>query len=138
MVTETPTPNPASRSGPPWQIGLFAFVLFGLLAAGVSYYGIQEPTALPSSPTKTEKTVDFVTRIELPAIDIPIPSGPHSEEFRVACTVCHSPLLVFTQPLLTQKQWTAVVHKMTAKYGAPLSAEEEARIVKYAHTVHGK
>jgi len=139
MAIDTTTPEPKVRVGRPWLVGLLALLLFGLLGTAVAYYGIQIPTAAPSKPPqKVEATSRFITSIELPTDDTPIPTGPHREEFRVACTVCHSPRLVFTQPLLTEKQWTGVVHKMIAKYGAPLSSEEEKHMVQYLNTVHGK
>jgi hypothetical protein len=137
MSTEVTTPEPNVRR--PWVVGLAALVVFGLLAAGISYYGIQdEPGPLASLKKAEEVGAGFITRIALPTDDTPIPDGPHRTEFRGACQVCHSARLVFTQPLLTEKQWTAVVHKMAAKYGAPLSAEDEKQIVQYLHTVHGK
>ena len=127
--------------GKPWQVGLIALVLFGLLGTGVAIYGIRDPAAAAPAPSSKKKAVSVqstIIRIEMPYDDPPIPPGPHREEFRIACTVCHSPRLVFTQPILTQKQWNAVVHKMVAVYGAPLSAEDEKQIVSYLQTVHGK
>lgn len=123
----------------PWLLGLLAFALFGLLGTAVAYYGIQDQSGAPAvAKVQVSAPSGYITRIVLPVDDTPIPDGPHRDEFRVACTVCHSPRLVFTQPLLTEKQWTAVVHKMTAKYGAPLSPEAEKRLIQYVHTIHGK
>jgi hypothetical protein len=128
-----------TRAGKPWRVGLLAAVLFGLLGTGAAYYGIQDARPAADRPAeKPDAAAVFVTRIELPADDTPIPDGPHQGEFRVACTVCHSARLVFTQPPLTDGQWSKVVQKMTAKYGAPLSSDEEKRIVQYLHAVHGK
>jgi hypothetical protein len=139
MSTDTTEPKPAAAAGRrPWLVGVAALFLFGMLGTAVAYYGTQMPPAAPGSAPKKDPSVGLVTRIQLPVDDTPVPDGPHREEFRVACTVCHSPRLVFTQPHLTEKQWTAVVHKMTTKYGAPLSSEDEKRIVQYVHTVHGK
>jgi hypothetical protein len=129
-------PSPASKR-PPWLVGALAFVLFGLLGTAVAYYGIQDRPGAPAGST-VKADDGFITRIALPPDDTPIPDGPNRAEFRNACTVCHSARLVFTQPLLTEKQWTAVVHKMSAKYGAPLSADDERRMVQYLHKVHGK
>jgi hypothetical protein len=113
--------------------------MFGLLGTAVAYYGIQDrPGATAGSTEHADAADGFITRIALPADDTPIPDGPNRAEFRNACTVCHSVRLVFTQALLTEKQWTAVVHKMSAKYGAPLSADDEKRMVQYLHKVHGK
>lgn len=147
MASEITTPAanaslPSADGGsprPPWLIGLVALVVFALIGAGLSYYGIQDQViSSPGSTTPQNQAAGLVTSMVLPSVDMPIPDGPHRDAFRVACTVCHSTRLVFTQPLLTDKQWTAVVHKMTAKYGAPLTADEEKQMVQYLYAVHGK
>jgi hypothetical protein len=139
MSMETTTPNQQAAPGRPWLLGLLALVLFGLIGTGVAYFGIQEGPGISPGPKKPEKKVaGSITRIELPAEDTPIPAGPHRDEFRAACTVCHSARLVFTQPHLSDGQWSKVVQKMTGKFGAPLSADDEKRIVHYLHAVHGK
>jgi mono/diheme cytochrome c family protein len=139
MSTDATSRDPAAGARRPWHIGLAAFALLAILGGVVAYYGIQEPSgATPTPEKKVETTTEFITRIELPASDPIIPAGPYREEFRVACTVCHSPRLVFTQPLFTAAQWGKVVHKMTDKFGAPLSTAEEKQIVQYLHAVHGK
>jgi hypothetical protein len=134
-------PQTPPARGKPWLIGLMALVLFGLLGTAVATYGIRDPAdnaPVPPSKKGAESAQGTITRIAMPYDDPPIPPGPHREEFRTACTACHSPRLVFTQPILNQKQWNAVVHKMVAVYGAPLSGEEEKQIVSYLQTVHGK
>jgi hypothetical protein len=137
MSANATTPNPPP--GRPWQLGLLVFVLFGSLAAGVAYYGIQDQQGRSRGTAKDQPAVaGFVTRIELPVEDTPIPEGPHRDEFRAACMACHSARLVFTQPRLTDGQWSKVVQKMTGKYGAPLTGDDEKRIVQYLHAVHGK
>jgi hypothetical protein len=138
MSTEPTIPNSTMAAGRPWKVGLLAFALFGALGGIVAYYGIQEPGTASPPKQKVATQTGFLTRIELPAVETPIPAGPYRDEFRVACTVCHSPRLVFTQPLFTGGQWHKVVHKMTEKFGAPLSADDEKRIVQYLHAVHGK
>ena len=142
MTTDTAmSPQTAPARGKPWLIGLIALLLFGLLGTAVAIYGIRDSTAVApgqSAKKETNPVQGTITRIEMPLDDPPIPPGPHREDFRTACTVCHSPRLVFTQPILNQKQWNAVVHKMVAVYGAPLSGEEEKQIVSYLQTVHGK
>jgi mono/diheme cytochrome c family protein len=132
------TIDPAS-SPRPWLIGLIALLLFGLLGTAVAMFGIRDSVA-PSPTAKKEAIAAEVTitRIEMPFDDPPIPPGPYREEFRVACTSCHSPRLVFTQPMLTQDQWKAVVRKMVSAYGAPLSDDEAKQIVSYLQTAHGK
>jgi hypothetical protein len=56
----------------------------------------------------------------------------------VACTLCHSPRLAFTQPGFPEKKWGEVVHKMVAVYGAPISPGEERKIAAYLTAVHGE
>jgi hypothetical protein len=139
MSTEAPIADGTARRSRPWLVGFCAFAGFSVIAAALSKFGIQEgpPPPAPNSAAGAAAAASIV-RIVLPAMETSIPSGPNHEEFRVACTVCHSARLVFTQPLLTEGQWTKVVQKMTGKYGAPLSSDQEKRIVAYLHTVHGK
>jgi hypothetical protein len=139
MATD-PAPMPPLK-GKPWMIGLVALVFFGALGTVLAMYGIRDSAGpAPTSTSKKEPVSVYgtITRIEMPYDDPPIPLGPHREEFRTACTVCHSSRLVFTQPRLTQKQWNGVVHKMVAVYGAPLSGDDEKQIVSYLQRVHGK
>lgn len=142
MSSEPSSPQKVfPRHRQPWQFGVLCTLVFGLLGGAVAYYGIQEPAtnaATADAGKDAFSIASSVTRIELPHDDPPAPLGPHREEFRVACTVCHSPRLVFTQPLLAEKQWTKVVHKMVDKYGAPLSGDAEKRIVQYLVSVHGR
>ena len=121
------------------------WVLYSLLAAlllagaAVSYIGIQDqPLPGPENRPAGTTSSNPVVRIDLPYEDFAIPSGPHRERFQVNCTICHSPRLAFTHPRLSEKTWQAVVHKMTAVYGAPLGPEEEREIVSYLSSVHGQ
>jgi hypothetical protein len=139
MATESNTARPEGTIGRPWHIGLLATIVLTVVAAVVCFFGIQNaPGTSPRLGRMQEIVTGSITRIELPADDTSIPDGPHRDEFRVACTVCHSARLVFTQPRLSDGQWTKVVQKMTGKYGAPLSSDDEKRIVQYLHQVHGK
>jgi hypothetical protein len=78
---------------------------------------------------------DPVYHIDVPMEEPHVPPGPHREEFTAVCRLCHSPRLALGQPVLTEKQWNAVVHKMVAVYQAPLSAEQERHIVAYLMAV---
>jgi hypothetical protein len=128
-----------SPTGRPWMWGVVFTLVFGVLGTVVAYYGIQEsPANIPTAKSVAEQPGP-VKRIELPHDDTPIPAGPHRDEFRVACTTCHSARLVFTQPRLAKEKWDAVVLKMVDAYKAPLSTKEERnRIVAYLVSVHGK
>ena len=137
MTVDSDSPMPPEGRAWPW--GLALTLVFAALAAVVAYYGIQDSAATVAAPqTSADKDSSPISRIELPSVDMAIPPGPHQEEFRVACTTCHSARLVFTQPRLPEKKWGDVVHKMIAAYGAPLSADAEKRIVQYLVSVHGK
>jgi hypothetical protein len=119
---------------------LVALAVVLLVAAGwVSWLGIRGPRqALPESASEPRHLKGPVVRIELPHLDLELPPGPHRDRFQVACTVCHSPRLAFTQPGFPEKKWAEVVHKMVAVYGAPLSPTEEGEIVAYLAAVRGQ
>jgi hypothetical protein len=116
---------------------LWGVVTVVLLAAGtaVAWWGTRSgvPSAVPTPPAAAE--TGPVHAIVLPADEPDLPPGPHREHVQVACTLCHSTRLALTQPRLTVKQWEAVVHKMAAVYGAPLTAEEEKEIVAYFESI---
>ena len=135
MATERTTP-PSRRTvrfGLPLTLFLFA-------AAGVvSYFGVtsrererpenMNPPVAPASP---------VVAITLPYEEPELPPGPHLHEFQVGCTVCHSTRLVMTQPPFSKTQWEGSVKKMVTAFGAPLSPDDQARIVDYLVAVRGK
>jgi len=79
-----------------------------------------------------------VYSIVLPFDEKPqVPHGPNREQFAAQCRLCHSPRFVLSQPPLTEKKWTEVVHKMVAVYGAPIPADQEPVIVNYLMAVRG-
>jgi hypothetical protein len=111
-----------------------------LLAAGawVSWLGTRGQTYTDAQPAvEPPHPAGPIVRIELPHEDMELPPGPHRERFQVACTICHSPRLAFTQPHFPEKKWAEVVHKMVAVYGAPISPQEEREIAGYLTAVHG-
>lgn len=135
MATE-PEVAPSRRTlrfGLPVVVGLF------VAAALVSYVGTRggEPPTAAARPPEPAPAGPVVS-IDLPHEEVALPPGPHREQFVVSCTVCHSPRLALTQPLLPEKKWAEVVHKMVAAYGAPVTAEHEKEVVTYLAAVHGK
>lgn len=68
-------------------------------------------------------------------VEVEIPPGPHRGEFQAACVTCHSPRLVLNQPPLAREKWAETVHKMVAAYGAPMTPDDEARVVEYLAAV---
>ncbi|HKM55497.1 MAG TPA: hypothetical protein VJY33_18985, partial [Isosphaeraceae bacterium] len=67
-----------------------------------------------------------------------VPDGPNRAQFTAYCRLCHSPRLALTQPLLTEKKWGEVVHKMVVVYGAPVPPKQERDIVAYLTAVRGR
>ena len=76
--------------------------------------------------------------IALPAIDVPFKPGPRVDAARANCETCHSAAYVYTQPRLTQAQWTAEVTKMKAVYGAPIADADVATVAAYLFSQNGK
>jgi hypothetical protein len=114
-------------------------VLLFIGGAWVSWLGTRgQGAAAPAAPDVPSRSASPIVQIELPVAELEAPPGPHRERFQVACTLCHSPRLAFTQPGFTEKKWTEIVHKMVAVYGAPVSASEEREIVAYLTAVHGE
>jgi mono/diheme cytochrome c family protein len=66
------------------------------------------------------------------------PPGPGREQFVTQCVVCHSPRYVLNQPVFPRKTWSAEVQKMVKAYGALITPAEEAEIVNYLVSCHGK
>ncbi|MFM7151584.1 MAG: hypothetical protein ACKO23_17300 [Gemmataceae bacterium] len=121
--------------------GLLGIGVLALLLAGglVSFLGTRESgeSRLAALDRVAPATQDPVVSMELPRDHLTIPEGPHREVFISACTVCHSPRLAFTQPLLPEKKWIEVTTKMVAIYGASLTSEQQRDIVSYLTAVHG-
>lgn len=132
----------ASSSTPPRQsrtVALTLTVLTGVAATAIAYLGTREGVEAPAAPAAAAQPAPrAVTAIALPDDEPDLPPGPHQKTFAVACTICHSTRLVMTQPSFPRKQWTEVVHKMVKTYGAPITADEEARVVDYLVAVRGK
>jgi hypothetical protein len=76
--------------------------------------------------------------VKLPPILVALKPGPGVEAVRDNCQTCHSAAYIYTQPALTQAQWTAEVVKMKGPYGAPIADRDVAAIVGYLVAVNGK
>ncbi len=120
------------------RVAIVLIVVVGAISTAVAYFGARESTNVPrSSPNVTAGTTLNAESIVLPQDEPELPSGPHQRTFSVSCTICHSTLLVMTQPPLARKQWADIVRKMIKTYGAPIEPEAEEQIVEYLTTVHG-
>jgi cytochrome c5 len=63
---------------------------------------------------------------------IKLPAGPESVTVRANCSVCHSlDYLQMNSKFMDKAAWEAEVRKMVKVMGAPISAEDSARIVDY-------
>lgn len=122
------------------RIGLTLTVVVGLFATGVSYVGTRDTwvsVAPPADETGTQAKAEPKAGVALdslaadPAWDIELPVGPHRDEFQASCLICHSARLPLNQPQFGREKWAEIVHKMAAVYGAPLNADDEARVVEY-------
>ena len=130
--------NASSSRRTGWLIA--GTVILCVAGALVGYVGTRGDA--PPTPARSESAAGYpvgpgpVYSIVLPHDEPIVPMGPHREVFQTSCTVCHSTRLVFNQPALTEKQWTAVVDKMAKVYGAPLTAEQQREIVAYLAHLH--
>ena len=120
-----------------FRSGALFVVALILVAAIVSWLGIREGLARRSAPigSATATVVPVGGPIALPIVDIDPPEQANRDVFMVNCVICHSARLPLGQPDLSEKQWTEVVHKMVAAYGAPISKEDESKIVVYLRAV---
>jgi len=121
------------------RVAIVLVLLVGVIATVVAYLGTRESARSPVSPPSA--AIDSALPIEsivLPHYEPELPSGPHQRTFAASCTICHSTLLVMTQPPLSQQKWTEVVQKMIKIYGAPVAPEAEQQIVGYLTAVKGK
>lgn len=96
------------------------------IAAAVSFFAIGDHWTLSQRPDESASA----TSVALPE-EVVVPLGPHRGEFQTSCVICHSPRLALTQPNLPEEKWVEIVHKMVAAYGAPVTKDDEHRIVTY-------
>ena len=110
----------ASHSRLPWPSSPAAFSYFGTRDSWVPATGSPGATTVFSSGVEPD-----------PAWDLDLPQGPNRDEFQTSCLICHSARLPLGQPRFKREKWAEVVHKMVAVYGAPLTPDDEARVVEY-------
>ena len=65
--------------------------------------------------------------------------GPGRERTQAACSMCHSlDYIIMNSPFQDRAGWARTVDKMRLVMGAPLSAEDAAKIVDYLEQQYGK
>jgi hypothetical protein len=112
------------------RFGIILTLGLGLAAAAVSFWGTKD-TWTPGDRRLDAQVVQNSVASPDPAWDIELPDGPHRDEFQSSCLICHSARLPLGQPRFRREKWTEIVHKMVAVYGAPMTHEDEAKVVDY-------
>lgn len=112
------------------RFGLVLAAVLGLCATVIAYFGTRDTWIIAArTPTAGAATAAGIGADV--AWDIELPPGPHLGEFQTSCLICHSARLPLGQPPFGRDKWGEIVHKMVAVYGAPVSPENEARVVDY-------
>jgi hypothetical protein len=99
---------------------LAAFVLGATVSTGAEALTLKTPAA-----------------VDLPFGDPEFPAGPNVEAVNGGCLTCHSVDHVLNQPSLSKAGWTEVVEKMVKGYKAPITEEDQAKIVDYLVSIKG-
>jgi mono/diheme cytochrome c family protein len=96
-------------------------------------------TALASSPATAGGLQKLVAphAVDLPFGDAVFPGGLEAEAINQNCVACHSADHVLNQPYLSKEIWEEVVHKMVRVYKAPISSEDQEKIVGYLVATKG-
>jgi hypothetical protein len=132
-----PTHPPRSQ-----RVAIPLTVAVALIATAIAFLGTRDaPPSAPAAPASAFTAAALsgtVRSISLPRTEVELPSGPHQQEFAVACTTCHSASLVLGQPPFPRKKWGEIVRKMVTAFGAPIAAEDEPALVDYLTAIRGK
>ncbi len=111
---------------------------FLLLALGLV------PAAFAQDPAKQDPNkpapakIDGTARsIALPTMTHDLPDGPGHDVYLANCVSCHTSRYVSNQPRFPRKTWEAEVTKMVKGYGAPISDEDQKKIVDYLVAIRG-
>ena len=75
--------------------------------------------------------------LELPPETSTFKPEPGVELAQTFCLQCHSVEYSSTQPPMPRKFWEGIVVKMRDKFGAPVPAEMDAKIVDYLVKAYG-
>src|SRR5271166_42395 len=112
------------------RFGLILAGGVGLLATGISYFGTRD--AWVTADRRPDANVVATAGVAMdPVWDLDLPEEPHRDVFQTSCLICHSARLPLSQPTFPREEWVEIVHKMVAVYGAPMTSEEDSRVVDY-------
>jgi hypothetical protein len=123
-----PTANPdAARRQ---RFGIVLAIALISAATAISSFGTKDTWPVASRPPDS-RTLETSTAAVAAVWDLELPQAPHREEFQASCLICHSARLPFGQPPFRREKWVEIVHKMVAVYGAPMTPEDEVKVVEY-------
>jgi cytochrome c553 len=76
------------------------------------------------------------------AADLPFgaqefPPGPNVDAINSNCLTCHSVDHILSQPSLSRASWKEIVEKMVHGYKAPITPEDQEKIVNYLTSTKG-
>ncbi len=70
---------------------------------------------------------------------VPLKDGPERDLVAGNCGACHTVDYIRTNsPFLDRQAWTAEVTKMVNAFGAPISADDQKKIIDYLVKNYGK
>jgi mono/diheme cytochrome c family protein len=113
---------------------LIAAVIVVAACAGVTSL----PLAGGSGARADVNSPSGVVSITLPPDARQFGAGPGQSLAVSNCTFCHAADYVYTQPPLTQAQWTAEVVKMKVAFGATIPDDVVGPLVAYLVQQNGK
>ncbi len=108
------------------QRRLLGFLLWTILAPS--------PAAVAQAPQKLVSPPE----VDLPFGDPAFPDGPNADAINSNCLACHSVDHVMNQPSLSREGWEEVVKKMVRAYKAPISPQDQEKIVDYLASTKGR
>jgi cytochrome c5 len=117
------------------QSGKAMFALTTFAVGWLTVVGVAQQTAKSTSAAKSAKGP--VQEITLPEYPVELPPGPNLQAFQQHCLLCHTARYVTMQPNFSRAVWEKEVKKMVDVYGAPISAEEQPKIVEYLVAIKG-
>jgi hypothetical protein len=96
------------------------------------------PTQQSGTLTKSAKgSKNPVQEITLPNYPLDLPPGPNLAVYQQKCLLCHTSRYVTMQPRFSRTVWEKEVKKMVDVYGAPITPEEQQKVVEYLVAIKG-